>query len=77
MSGITYLDKAELNQEYIVKKIESNSEKFKNYGIYEGSPIVPLFRSMGKNICAYKTQYGVFALRNTTAEKIRVQNARG
>ncbi len=74
MSRTINLNKAELNKDYIVKMIKGNIHSYENYGIFEGSPIIPLYRSMGKNICAYKTYYGIFAIRNETAEKIRVQN---
>lgn len=74
MSHIINLNKAELNKDYVIKKIKGNRNFYENFGIFEGAPIIPLYRSMAKNICAYKTYYGIFAIRNETAEKIRVQN---
>ncbi len=74
MSNIINLDKAELNKDYIIADIAHNPEKLKNFGIYSGAPITPLYRSIAKSICAYKTYYGVFAIRNDTAKDIMVQN---
>lgn len=74
MSRMIKLNNAELNKDYIVDRVECSPTIFKNYGIYKGATIIPLFRSMGKNISAYKTYYGIFAIRNETAEKIRVKN---
>lgn len=73
MSYLINLNMAELNKSYIVKKIRGDNIQLMNYGIYEGAPVVPLFRSMSGNICAYKTHYGIFAIRNETAKDIRVQ----
>lgn len=76
MSQVLDLCKAELNKDYIVHKIKNNNKVYENYGIFENAPIVPLYRSMGKNISAYKTYYGIFAIRNETAENIKVRNVR-
>lgn len=54
MSQVIDLCKAELNKDYIVHKIKNNNKVYENYGIFENAPIVPLYRSMGKNISAYK-----------------------
>ena len=52
MSQVIDLCKAELNKDYIVHKIKNNNKVYENYGIFENAPIVPLYRSMGKNISA-------------------------
>lgn len=74
MSQNINLSNAEINKDYVVTEIKSNKERLKNFGIYVGAPIIPLYKSMGKNICAYKTNYGIFAIRNETARSISVQN---
>ena len=68
------LDKAELNKNYIVTDILESSQQLKNYGIYLGAVITPLYRSIAKRICAYKNYYGVFAIRNETAKSVMVKN---
>lgn len=75
MSRNINLCDAKLNQDYIIQNIHCNEKLFENYGIFINAPIVPLYRSMGKNISAYKTYYGIFAIRNETAENIMVRNA--
>lgn len=74
MSNIINLDKAELNKDYIITDITDNIDEFRNFGIFLGSTITPLYRSLSKSICAYKTYYGIFAIRNDNAKMIMVQN---
>lgn len=75
MSQNINLCNAELNKDYIIENVDCDNKVFENYGIFVDAPIVPLYRSMGKNISAYKTYYGIFAIRNETAENIKVRNA--
>lgn len=73
MSHNILLSEAELNKKYTVKKINGDDKELMKYGIYQGAPVIPLFKSMSKGICAYKTLYGIFAVRNDTAKDIEVR----
>lgn len=74
MENIINLSKAKLNRDYIIKNINRDDKSLKNYGIYVGARVTPLYRSFGKSISAYKTYYGVFAFRNDLADNILVEN---
>ena len=73
MSDNILLCNAELNKKYKVTGIKGDDTQLSKYGIYDGSPVTPLFRSMSKGICAYRTHYGIFAIRNDTARMIEVK----
>lgn len=65
------LSKAEFYKDYTV--VDVTADNLSKFGIYTNAQIKPLYTSMSKNISAYKTGYGVFAIRNETAEKIWVR----
>ncbi len=74
--GFMTLDKAEIGSVYYIRDIYGFEQKqlyrLYDYGIVEGSKIVPLFKSLIKGCVAYSVKDSVLALRNEDAHKITV-----